>query len=293
MADQPQPLSQDEFAAKIKAQYPAYASMDNAELTQKVLAKYPVYSQKVRIAPVNSSIIKPVDPSPYHEAAGKAIDKAASKVGGAVNKAIPADPAFRKGMEMGASFALGGGANETEDVAVTMMKKLSSAGQDVKAAMPAAKAAQGFEKLSAVAGHLPVNTTMAAERAMIADKMTEYGNQPVKVINDFLSRVTDPKAKPLTYSEARQFYSSATRLTDEEVSNLKPVMRRQLAKFTQALGKSIEDTVDTAGHLETYKDAMKNYKLAMKLRQAASMAGKTALAAGGAGGAYEIYKMTR
>jgi hypothetical protein len=74
MADQQQPLSQDEFAAKIKAQYPAYASMDNAELTQKVLAKYPTYSTRVRIAPVDSSIVKPVEPSPLREAVTKGLD---------------------------------------------------------------------------------------------------------------------------------------------------------------------------------------------------------------------------
>src|SRR4051794_32098194 len=40
-------LSSDDFAAQIKAKYPAYANVDNATLTQKMLAKYPQYADRV------------------------------------------------------------------------------------------------------------------------------------------------------------------------------------------------------------------------------------------------------
>ncbi len=42
-----QKLTLDQFAQQIKAKYPAYQSVDNATLTQKMLAKYPVYVDKV------------------------------------------------------------------------------------------------------------------------------------------------------------------------------------------------------------------------------------------------------
>ncbi len=45
-------MTTDEFAAKIKAKYPAYQSLDNATLTQKFIAKYPVYASQIDQAPV-------------------------------------------------------------------------------------------------------------------------------------------------------------------------------------------------------------------------------------------------
>jgi hypothetical protein len=41
------PLSTAEFAARIKAEYPDYASVPDEELTRRVLAKYPEYRQQV------------------------------------------------------------------------------------------------------------------------------------------------------------------------------------------------------------------------------------------------------
>jgi len=40
-------LSVDDFAAKIKAKYPDYASIDNAELVKKIVAKYPDYNSQI------------------------------------------------------------------------------------------------------------------------------------------------------------------------------------------------------------------------------------------------------
>jgi hypothetical protein len=44
-------LSSDEFAQKVKAQYPQYANVDNTLLTQKMLAKYPQYADRVDLTP--------------------------------------------------------------------------------------------------------------------------------------------------------------------------------------------------------------------------------------------------
>lgn len=44
-------LSSDQFAQQIKTKYPAYASIDNATLTQKILAKYPQYGDRVDLTP--------------------------------------------------------------------------------------------------------------------------------------------------------------------------------------------------------------------------------------------------
>ena len=58
----------DQFAEKIKAQYPSYSEMDNRELTEKILAKYPVYKDQVdfekkspveQVEPLESSVEEP------------------------------------------------------------------------------------------------------------------------------------------------------------------------------------------------------------------------------------------
>jgi hypothetical protein len=45
--DTPKQLSAEEFAAKVKQQYPAYAHVPNQELTAKILEKYPEYGDRV------------------------------------------------------------------------------------------------------------------------------------------------------------------------------------------------------------------------------------------------------
>lgn len=42
-------MTPQEFAAKIKAKYPQYQNVDDVELTQKVIAKYPVYGSQVKL----------------------------------------------------------------------------------------------------------------------------------------------------------------------------------------------------------------------------------------------------
>lgn len=59
-----QPLNIDDFAAKIKAKYPDYATMDNAVLAHRIVEKYPDYASQVdlnaRSAP--ASVPKPYNP---------------------------------------------------------------------------------------------------------------------------------------------------------------------------------------------------------------------------------------
>lgn len=45
----PQKISVDDFAQKIKDKYPDYAEIDNVELTNKMIAKYPEYADKVEM----------------------------------------------------------------------------------------------------------------------------------------------------------------------------------------------------------------------------------------------------
>jgi hypothetical protein len=44
-------MTPDQFAAKIKEKYPAYADIPNHELTDKILKKYPQYGERIKAAP--------------------------------------------------------------------------------------------------------------------------------------------------------------------------------------------------------------------------------------------------
>ena len=54
-------LSSDDFAAKIKAQYPQYQNIDNSTLTQKFLAKYPTYADRVDTTSTTATPTPPAD----------------------------------------------------------------------------------------------------------------------------------------------------------------------------------------------------------------------------------------
>lgn len=56
-------LSVDEFAAKIKKKYPVYDKIDNRELTDKIIAKYPQYKEHIRFDETPKAEALPVVPT--------------------------------------------------------------------------------------------------------------------------------------------------------------------------------------------------------------------------------------
>jgi hypothetical protein len=130
------------------------------------------------------------------------------------------------------------------------------------------RAGQAFSEVEAAAGDHPVNINPAGQQALKIQELAQSGGSMPKVVKDFLKRVTDPEEGPLTYSEARKFYSNATRISADEANRLTPVMKRQLSIFTQTLGSSIADTAGAAGKMEQYRGAMGEYRNASRLRSA-------------------------
>lgn len=161
-------------------------------------------------------------------------------------------------------------------------------------------AARAGEKFSAVMGaakDVPINITSPGNVALDIQKLSESGASRPKVIGDFLKRVTDPDKGALTYEEARNFYSNATRLSADEANRLTPVMKRQVAQFTNALGESISQAAEHAGVRDTYQSAMQEYHRAMQVKAFKEglvdiaknkMAQAAAAAGAGAAGAYAV-----
>ena len=163
------------------------------------------------------------------------------------------------------------------------------------------KGAELFEQVAHAANHVPVNLAKAGNEALDIKEFTSAGGTTPKVINDFIKRVTQPGAPPLTYREARMFYENAgTKLaTDMKGFPVKGRTKYLLGKFQKALGEANREAAETVGHGKTYDQAMQTYRRGAQIRDLGKniktnvvpAAVKGAAGVAGAGGAYELYRM--
>lgn len=152
------------------------------------------------------------------------------------------------------------------------------------------RAAAGFADVAGTVGTHTIDVSKVGNVALETKQLAEAGGRMPKVINDFLRRVTDPDKAAITYNEARNFYTNATKLSADEFSRLNPVMRRQAAQFVQELGNALSETAARGNKAEVLKGAISEYSNAMKMRTAAKTIGKGILTGAGAYGGYEVLK---
>lgn len=126
------------------------------------------------------------------------------------------------------------------------------------------KAGQGFQEVMGAAKSVPVDVSTPGNTALQIQKLAESGGAMPKVIRDFVKRVTDPSKAPLTYEEARDFYSNASRLSADEAQRLTPVMKRWVGQFRSDLGDSISQAASQVGKGDVYQDAMQGYAQGMR-----------------------------
>lgn len=120
----------------------------------------------------------------------------------------------------------------------------------------AGAASKIFQSLDSTIGKEPVDVTAPGA---VGDKIMTLGQRGgtiPKVVRNFMQRVTDPDQGPMTYSEARDFYSNATKLSADEFKRLNDVQKFWIGKFTHDLGASIAQTADRNGMLPDYATAM-------------------------------------
>lgn len=167
-------------------------------------------------------------------------------VGGAQGGAREGIEGIVPGAETGASFGALGGAIQAIPRIGRSGKALGEVKRDI--------------------GKVPIDVSRPGDVALEAKELAESGGQLAKVMRDFIKRTTDPQKGPLTFREARNFYSNATRLSKDEFDRLTPVMKRQAALFTQELGKSIQATANATGQGTKFASAMKESAQAHKLQ---------------------------
>jgi len=163
------------------------------------------------------------------------------------------------------------------------------------------RAGKLFEGVEQVAGKVPINIQSPGRVALKIQQLADSGASMPQVIRKFLVRVTNPNKGPLTFSEARQFYSNASRLSRDEMNRLTPAMKYNVVEFTKELNSSLEQTAGRVGQSQAYENAMNAYRRAAKVRdikknfrtKVVPAAAKGAAAAAGAGLAYKGYEMLK
>lgn len=127
------------------------------------------------------------------------------------------------------------------------------------------RASQNFNAVQQAAGDMPVDVSEAGDHALRIQEMAGRGGSQPKVVRDFVTRATAPNAKPLTYSELRDFASNASRLSADEAGRLTPAMKREMGAFAQSLNKANEGAAEAAGVGDKYRAAMNEYRNAARL----------------------------
>ena len=166
-------------------------------------------------------------------------------------------------------------------------------------ALPSAtRAGRTFQELKgAIGDHTVGMTDDLANSLSNIKELIDTGASTPQVVNKFITRIADTNEGPLTYSEARNFYSNATKLSASEKMASNPAMKRAIGMFTNSLGDAIGNTADQAGKLSDLQGAMGEYAKAMRMREMGENAAELAKKVGvgalfGAGGAaaYKGYK---
>jgi hypothetical protein len=138
--------------------------------------------------------------------------------------------------------------------------------------------ARAGQTLGAVRGAIeshPVDISEAGNSAIRAWELGRRGGGKVKAVEDFMRRVASPDAEPLTFGEARDFYTQLKPSIIERLSTKGPV-KAAVAEFKVKLGQALEDTAAKAGKLDQYQQAMKEYHQAAVAKGVAAVAGAVA-----------------
>ena len=117
-------------------------------------------------------------------------------------------------------------------------------------------------KTAAKATEVPVTDQMyaAASRAM---DLSDAGAKGLpRVISKFMQRVTNPDKAPVTWDEARDFYSNVSRLSANEYQNMAPQMSGAVSRFASAFDDSLRATAAAVGKGDEYSQAMQLYSTA-------------------------------
>ncbi len=185
--------------------------------------------------------------------------------------------------------AVPGGA-ATEGMGIVDGLKSASAVQLAKAIrnlIPSTKRAGVlFDQVMAAAKDVPIETSTTVPIIERAQQIDAAGGSPLpRVLKKFV-KASSPGESPfsdvLTYKEGRDFASNAGSQSIKAVTAQNAQMQRQVAQFADAMKTANREAAAKVGMGDLYDQAMKEYRQAKTLQDAAAVLQKWGLRAGAA-----------
>jgi hypothetical protein len=286
---------------KIRATHPgAYDDLSDAELTAKVVAKYPQYGDlaapydKTNALAMNQAhgAVSLMGHPASSQAQDTAFDEALKSPSAPKNPLYLSGPTpeVPKGMDAVAHIAESIPAVAGAAASFVPAEGLISGASNIPTA---AKAGAALRDVKAVAGGVPIDISEAGNTALEMMTQKERGGQLPQAVRQLVSRFTDPSKGPITYEEAKDFQSNISNLSANEKMALKPNTVRLLGQLNSNLKDALESAADTQGKGQQFVNAMKDYHNAMRIRgmsdAAKEAAWRAALGAAGVYGAKKIW----
>jgi hypothetical protein len=160
-------------------------------------------------------------------------------------------------------------------------------------ALPSAERAAGVLGHVAEAAknvHVPLNQA-AGPLGRVTELGVRGGTSP-KAASDLLTR--SQAISPMTFPEARDYYSNISSLSGDEAGKLNGVMKKAVGALRSGFHGDLTDAAAQVGLGDEYANAMKEYANAMRLRDLGKTAVKALPSAGVLGGAgYVLDKLFR
>lgn len=122
-----------------------------------------------------------------------------------------------------------------------------------------ARAVTNLQESSAAAKGVPLNDTGVWKEGTRAQELVARGSKPAGAVTKLMNRIGDVNAEPLTFEEARDYYSNISRLSANEFNSLNSTMQRQVGAVKQALHEALTDAAGTVGKGEQYAKGIKEY----------------------------------
>lgn len=151
-----------------------------------------------------------------------------------------------------------------------------------------ARAGAKFQQVMSKVGQETVDVSGPGASALRIQELAERGASRPKVVFDFLKRATDPTKGEPTYQEMRDFYSNISRLSADEMKRLNPVVRLEMGKMRVALDRALAKTAAKGGMESVYREAMKDYAMASRIRELSEKVFKYGAGLVGAGAAVKV-----
>lgn len=209
---------------------------------------------------------------------------------------------FMESFPLGVLQALKGGAELTESpgkatkdivgggLQAATMPGMVMAPEAIDALPSTARASAKFEDVMNAAKDTPIDPTKPAEAAARGKELFDRGSSSLpRVLRRFTARIGDPDAGPMTYKEARDFYTNARMGMTEYLRN-NPTMWRQVTIFKNALGEAVQEAANVAGKGSEYASAMKEYRQAKSMQKLAAAAAALGIKVAGIGAIYSAAK---